>query len=198
MGVRRFFSCLVFLLAAGCGQPPAAETVESWDGLQSAGWYAVDKSEWNDCAVSVEHLAGNESGKLKLTFDMQDAAHATWRNPDLTNRDWTGYRALLLDFENSLEKAVQLIVYLSNQPDGDRWGRSVRHTIPAGKTSDLRVDLVPSSNNKVAPRDWDESAWQFKGIRLDDIQRIAISVKGETGLQGSITISNPRIARLAR
>jgi len=181
----------------GCGDAPIREQMVAWDGFQSEGWYAVDKSEWNDCATSITSLPVGDADGLAMSFDMQDAAHATYRNHDIPNRDWSEYRSLILDFENPTEQSVGLIAYLSNKKTGSRWHLSVKHEIPAGTTPNVRIDLIPKQDNDGPPKDWSEEAWQFKGLDRENIRRIALSVRGEKGLKGTITVSNPRFTKLA-
>lgn len=194
-----FVAKLLFLLMLlGCRkQATVQEDIQPWDNFQSTGWYAVDPEEYGDGALELQHVESDGSSGLQLTFDIGDLEFATFRNHDIPQADWSDYRVMLVDLENQTDQTVGLALFLSNDESGSVWRNSMRHQIPPGMTSDLRIGLRPRKPAKGAPKDWNEDAWQFTGLDNKNIKRIAFRIYAVEGSKGSLIVSRPRFTKLA-
>ena len=104
---------------------------------------------------------------------------------------------MLVDVENQTDQTVGLSLFLSNDESGADWRNSMRHEIPPGMTTDLRIGLRPNKPNKGAPKDWKEDAWQFTGLDNGNIQRVAFRIYAVEGSQGTLQVCRPRFTKLA-
>lgn len=194
-----FVAELVFLLILlGCGkQASVSEDIDPWDNFQSSGWYSVDPEEYGDGALELQHVGSDSSSGLQLTFDIGTLEFATFRNHDIPQPNWSNYRAMLVDLENQTDQTVGLALFLSNDESGSVWRNSMRHQIPPGLTSDVRIGLRPNKPAKGAPKDWKEDAWQFTGLDHEDIKRIAFRIYAVEGSKGNLLVSRSRFTKLA-
>ncbi len=182
----------------GCGKEPSvSEAIEPWDNFQSSGWYAVDPEEYGDGALELQHVEVEGSSALQLGFEIGELEFATFRNHDISQPNWSDYRALLVDLENQTDQIVGLALFLSNDDSGPEWRNSMRHQIAPGKTTDLRIGLRPNKPSKGAPKDWTEDAWQFTGLDNENIRRVAFRIYAVEGSKGSLLVSRPRFTKLA-
>ena len=189
---------LILLMLLGCReQATVSEEIEPWDNFQSSGWHAVDPEEYGDGAFELQHVESDGSSGLQLSFDIGELAFATFRNHDIPQPNWADYRAMLVDIENQTDQTVGLALFLSNDESGAVWRNSMRHQIPPGMTSDLRIGLRPNKPAKGAPKDWKEDAWQFTGLDHENINRIAFRIYAVEGSKGNLLVSKPRFTKLA-
>jgi len=186
-------------MVLGCRkQATISEDVEPWNNFQSSGWYAVDPEEYGDGALTLEHIESEKSSKLQLTFEMGALEFATFRNHDIPQPNWLDYLAMLVDVENQTDETVGLALFLSNEESGSEWRSSMRHQIPPGVSTDLRIGLRPNKPDKGAPKDWKEDAWQFTGLDAENIKRVAFRIYAVEGSKGSLLVSRPRLTKPAR
>ena len=144
--------------------------------------------------MELQYVESDDSSKLQLSFEIGELEFATFRNHDIPEPNWSDYRAMLVDVENQTDRTVGFSLFLSNDESGADWRNSMRHRIPPGVTSDLRIGLRP---NKGAPKDWKEDAWQFTGLDNGNIQRVAFRIYAVEGSQGTLQVCRPRFTKLA-